>query len=1059
MDGGDLFAYIRDNGALSEELAMKFFRQMLSAVGHYHAFRICHRDLKPENILMTGDGTIKIADFGMAALHQEPDHKLATPCGSMHYAAPEVIEGNAYRGDKSDVWSLGIILFALLAGSLPFDSHNDDYEEATRETGRKILDGRFTMPPHFSHGARDLIFRILKRMPDTRLTIPQIWRHPLIRQYDFLDDLSAKSQPKTLDTFKNDRPVQRQEDIEIDILRHLKALWHQLDEKTLIERLLSKESNEQKMFYCLFSKFRDDQLENYEPAFSFSASDYHHIQPKSKLNKLPSSVLTTCEFVKPAEKGQSRQVSRFTLVSNDRETVKSYDPYKASKPQNLVNPHAEFANIVVHREVRSASDNTHQKPLPGRLAPPTITARSSSYRAVTSSSFGALRPPKRSYSRSSFASSTGSRNGSAKRAMMAHKRGVVFPRQRSAATFSDQGSVAGRHRGRRDPLTSESENRPPASQQVRSKKPSSQPARVKDKTNRKARVLQEEVIKFSDSLAKDCDEAFNRPSESPALSTDSYQGERLFDKSYSSRIRTTEYMPSSPPAFEMPPRPKTRLERRPIDERPLPRPPPRTASLKQELLNAKQEAEIRRASGKGAESPRYLDRMVSHLDRLIEPSSPSQPRASDRRVASAPAPRRTVQNIRSLESINESKLEDTNPDDWYDEPTVTKLRVTRDKKGKRMASAPEPSNRNWGNIRDPNVVHPMRFTNDHSIRPVAPSSTGFDVQVLPPAKPPAPLQIRKRESYDDSTRTKGLKKQQTGQGSLHQQFVAGHRSNNGDLAVIDEHSALDSHGTPEPPKVLKKKVSGWFKKDNKSFENLDESKRNSQCSTASGSSSSQVGTSILDSMPSIPPPPNLKPPQLNPKKSFFGRLLHKKEQKPRFQIEEDTIPTIKVFDDNNKRKRDSEISKRRDQPPRQIETQQSWFAKLLRVKPATRIVCFAVNKRRARQEVTFIFKDWARYGMENVQVDKARDMVFGTVNEINYLAIKPVAVAAEFMLLYEHGKKAHMSIGRFTQEIGAATSFNRVMDALESAFTARGMMVTDESTKRMMMETFKHSGK
>jgi serine/threonine protein kinase len=126
VNNGELFDYItRRAHGLEEETALMFFRQILSAVGYCHSFNICHRDLKPENILLTKDLEIKIADFGMAALHQSPDHRLKTSCGSPHYAAPELIKGNTYRGNQADIWSLGVILYAMLSGILPFDVETD----------------------------------------------------------------------------------------------------------------------------------------------------------------------------------------------------------------------------------------------------------------------------------------------------------------------------------------------------------------------------------------------------------------------------------------------------------------------------------------------------------------------------------------------------------------------------------------------------------------------------------------------------------------------------------------------------------------------------------------------------------------------------------------------------------------------------------------------------------------------------------------------------------------------------------------------------------------------
>ena len=243
VNNGELFDYITSKeGGLEEEEALMFFRQILSAVGYCHSFNICHRDLKPENILLTKDLEIKIADFGMAALHQSPDHKLKTSCGSPHYAAPELIKGFAYRGNQADLWSLGVILYATLSGTLPFDVGNSDApkEEALPLLLKKIQRGRFEMPPRFSEEAKDLVRRILQVNPQKRITLREMWRHPLLRKYDYLDNLASGSFPESPSAKNCGRPVLRRSEIDKELLRHLRSMWHGMSEQQLIDALLSE---------------------------------------------------------------------------------------------------------------------------------------------------------------------------------------------------------------------------------------------------------------------------------------------------------------------------------------------------------------------------------------------------------------------------------------------------------------------------------------------------------------------------------------------------------------------------------------------------------------------------------------------------------------------------------------------------------------------------------------------------------------------------------------------------------------------------------------------------
>ncbi|KAA0201999.1 hypothetical protein HAZT_HAZT009674 [Hyalella azteca] len=121
--GGELFQYIKKQGKLKESEARKFFQQIISGVDYCHRHMVVHRDLKPENLLLDHNRHVKIADFGLSNFMVDGEF-LGTSCGSPNYAAPEVISANLYAGPEVDVWSCGIILFALLCGSLPFDDKN-----------------------------------------------------------------------------------------------------------------------------------------------------------------------------------------------------------------------------------------------------------------------------------------------------------------------------------------------------------------------------------------------------------------------------------------------------------------------------------------------------------------------------------------------------------------------------------------------------------------------------------------------------------------------------------------------------------------------------------------------------------------------------------------------------------------------------------------------------------------------------------------------------------------------------------------------------------------------
>lgn len=165
---GELFDYLVSKRFLKEASAMHFFRQLIYGLEYLHSLGICHRDLKPENILLDEQLNIKIADFGFARFAKS--NIAETSCGSPHYAAPEVIRGQPYDGRAADIWSCGVILFALLAGYLPFD------DPSIRTLLAKVKKGYFEMPAFPPH-VRDLISRMLTLDVSERITIPEIKQH------------------------------------------------------------------------------------------------------------------------------------------------------------------------------------------------------------------------------------------------------------------------------------------------------------------------------------------------------------------------------------------------------------------------------------------------------------------------------------------------------------------------------------------------------------------------------------------------------------------------------------------------------------------------------------------------------------------------------------------------------------------------------------------------------------------------------------------------------------------------------------------------------------------
>lgn len=180
---GELFDFIVSRNTVDEKQACKFFQQIISGVEYLAALGIVHRDLKPENMLLDFDTGIKLVDFGLSNTYKTGE-LLKTACGSPCYAAPEMIAGKKYEGVKVDIWSCGVILFALLNGFLPFEDPN------TSKLYKKILAADYSISDHVSREAGDLLARILTTDPDKRITIKQIRRHPWFNLVE--DTLSSK---------------------------------------------------------------------------------------------------------------------------------------------------------------------------------------------------------------------------------------------------------------------------------------------------------------------------------------------------------------------------------------------------------------------------------------------------------------------------------------------------------------------------------------------------------------------------------------------------------------------------------------------------------------------------------------------------------------------------------------------------------------------------------------------------------------------------------------------------------------------------------------------------
>ncbi|CAM9800873.1 unnamed protein product [Lampetra fluviatilis] len=172
--GGELFTRVSTVGALPHDEAKLVFAQIAAAVKHMHECGVVHRDLKAENVFYAGNCWVKVGDFGFSTT-VTPNERLSTFCGSPPYAAPELFRDQSYLGPQVDVWALGVLLFFIASGTLPFRA------DTVGKLKLSILDGCFSVPLRVPASCCNLITTILRPLPDERPTAAQILRSEWLR--------------------------------------------------------------------------------------------------------------------------------------------------------------------------------------------------------------------------------------------------------------------------------------------------------------------------------------------------------------------------------------------------------------------------------------------------------------------------------------------------------------------------------------------------------------------------------------------------------------------------------------------------------------------------------------------------------------------------------------------------------------------------------------------------------------------------------------------------------------------------------------------------------------
>ncbi|KAJ3472999.1 hypothetical protein NLG97_g10582 [Lecanicillium saksenae] len=354
--GDELYNYLLDHGPLPVDKVQKIFAQLVGAVSYVHMQSCVHRDLKLENILFDKHENVKLVDFGFTREYEGRVNHLQTFCGTICYSAPEMLKGEKYAGEKVDVWSLGIILYSLLCGELPFD---DDDDNVTRS---RILGQEPKYPDHLPADAVALIKSLLSKRPILRPSLPEILSHPFLADHAAAQQaiLEIKPQPPFASPLEKDC-LQRMRSAGVDIDAVIESVLSQRCDALTGWWILLLEKEERKM-KRREKKRREKETERSLRRLSAASSRLERLAPT--LQDVDEDGGLTSQFIRLGDQPAQRR------GRSERRSAGFYDititdlPELTEARENGTASGGESARPADNQSIRSVSTSYNHRPIP-----------------------------------------------------------------------------------------------------------------------------------------------------------------------------------------------------------------------------------------------------------------------------------------------------------------------------------------------------------------------------------------------------------------------------------------------------------------------------------------------------------------------------------------------------------------------------------------------------------------------------------------------------------------------------------------------------------------------